>query len=311
MKIVFFGTSDFALCALKALFSNRHKILGVVTAEDKARGRGQRIGVSPVKLFAQGNGLALFQPANLREAKFIRSLKNTQADLFVVCAYGKILTKGILQIPQNYAINLHASLLPKYRGAAPLNWAIIKGERQSGITIFKMNEYMDKGEIILQKKTDISASDSAVSLAEKLSSLGAEALLEAVDLIAQGNVSFRAQDETHASFAPKLKKEDGLIDWRSSASEICNRIRGLEPWPGAFTYLKNSLLKIWEGRVAESEEGKAPGEIIEVNAQKGILVQTGKDSLLITAVQLEGKRRMPAGKFILGHRIEVGEKLGQ
>ncbi|MCQ9208136.1 MAG: methionyl-tRNA formyltransferase [Omnitrophica bacterium] len=309
MKIVFFGTSDFAVSALRALHLSKHQILSVVTAKDRARGRGLSLTASAVKVFAQEKGLALLQPANLRDADFIRSLQKAQAELFVVAAYGQILTKEILQIPANYAINLHASLLPKYRGAAPINWAIIKGEKESGVTIFKMNEYMDKGEMILQKKTTILASDTAVSLTEKLAKIGAEAVVETVDLISGGRAKLIAQDEAQVSFAPKLKKEDGRIDWRSSALEIHNRIRGLQPWPGAFTYFEHKLLKIWTSEVIESKKDKFPGEITAVE-KKGILVQTGKSKLLLTVVQLEGKKKMPANEFILGYKIRIGMKLG-
>ena len=308
MKIIFFGTSDFAVSILEALLSTRHRISAVVTAADKRKGRGQRIGLSPVKILAQKRGLALFQPANLRDAKFVQCLKNEPADLFVVCAYGRILTKEVLRIPKDCAINLHASLLPKYRGAAPVNWAIIRGEKETGVTVFKMDEYMDKGEIILQRKTDISLSDSAVSLAGRLSKIGAQVLLKAIDLIEQKKATFITQDEAGASSAPKLKKEDGLINWGLAASEIHNRVRGLQPWPGAFTYLENRLLKIRQSQIVGNEQGRNPGEIIDVS-EKGILVQTGRGGLLITVLQLEGKKEMPSGEFILGHKLEVGKRL--
>lgn len=311
MKIVFFGTSDFAVSALGALFSSNHKILGVVTAADKAKGRGQKIAFSPVKIFAQKKNLALLQPESLRDERFIQCLKQKAADLFVVAAYGKILAKEILQIPKKFAVNLHSSLLPKYRGAAPINWAIIKGENRTGVTIFKMNEYTDQGEIILQEKTDISGSDSAVNLGERLAKIGARTLLQALDLIKQDKATFTKQDQRQASGAPKLKKEDGLIDWGLSASQIHNRIRGLQPWPGAFTYFNNKLLKIWESKVIEGEKEKMPGEIVDVGKDKGILVQAGKNRLLISVVQLEGKRKMSAAEFILGHSIEIGKRLGK
>lgn len=311
MKIVFFGTSDFANSPLNALSLSKHKIIAVVTAADKRKGRGLKRGVSGVKVFAQKKGLPLFQPTDLQDTKFIESLKKMCADLFVVAAYGKILTKDILQIPSNYAINLHASLLPKYRGAAPINWAIVQGEKESGVTVFKMNEYMDEGEIILQEKMPILSTETAISLGEKFSRIGAKTLVKAVDLIEQGAVSFTAQDKDKASLAPKLKKSDGLIDWKTKACEIHNRVRGLQPWPGAFTYLNNKLLKIWESRLVPGAGNGRPGEIVEVDNKKGILVQTGKDKLLITHLQLEGKGKMPTSEFILGHTIETGEKLGK
>ncbi len=311
MKIIFFGTSDFAVPAINALSLSKHKILAVVTAVDKRKGRGKVLSFSPVALFAQKRGLALLQPANLQDAKFIQFLKNKPADLFVVCAYGRLLTKEILQIPVEYAINLHASLLPKYRGAAPVNWAIIRGEVRTGVTAFKMNEYMDKGEIILQEKADIFPSDTAVSLTEKLSKAAAQLLVKAIDLIGRGLATFTAQDESRASPAPKLKKEDGLVNWEAQASEIHNRIRGLQPWPGAFSYFENKLLKIWGSQIVQGAKGAEAGEIVDVDKKRGILVQTGRDKLLITALQLEGKKRMSAAEFILGHRIKIGEKLGR
>lgn len=311
MKIVFFGTSELAVSALQALLLSKHRILGVVTAQDKRKGRGLELSFSPVKIFAQNKGMPIVQPADLRDTKFLYFLKNSSADLFVVCAYGKILTKEILQIPKVYAINLHTSLLPKYRGAAPINWAIIAGEKESGVTVFKMNEEMDKGEIILQQRTGISFSDTAVSLAEKLSRIGKDALLKSIDLIEHKGAHLREQDENQATFAPKLKKEDGLIGWGNSALEIYNRIRGLQPWPGAFTYFENKLLKIWQSQIVQGKKSAEPGEIVEVDTKNGILVQAGKNKLLIIRLQLEGKKEMPAAKFILGHRIEVGRRLGK
>ena len=303
MKIVFFGTSDFAVPLLNML-SSKHKILGVVTAPDKKKGRGRKVGVSPIKALAQKKGFSLLQPQHLREAAFIQALKSASAELFVVCAYGKILTKDILQLPKNYAINLHASLLPKYRGAAPINWAIVKAEKTSGITVFKMDEHMDRGEIILQRKTDISDSDTSLTLGLRLSEIGAEGVLKAIDLIASGRATFARQDEGKASYAPRLRKEDGLINWDFQACQIHNRIRGLKPWPGAFTYLEGKLLKILGSKVMPGPGSRVPGEIVEVE-KEGILVQTGKDGLLITDIQPEGKRAMSSAEFLSGHSIEV------
>ena len=308
MKIIFFGTSNFAVCILRELFQNRHNISSVVTAQDKKKGRGQKIAFSAVKVFAQKENLSILQPRSQRDYKFIQNLKNKEADLFVVCDYGKILSKDILRIPKVCAINLHASLLPKYRGAAPINWAIINGERETGATVIRMNEYMDRGEIILQQKIDIFPSDTAISLTDKLAGVGAKTLLKAVDLIKQGKATFTVQDATCASSAPKLKKEDGLIHWEESALNIHNRIRGLQPWPGAFTYLESKLLKIWQSQVISGEKDADCGEVVEADNKTGVLVQTGKDKLLITVLQLEGKMRMSAAEFILGHKIKAGKK---
>jgi methionyl-tRNA formyltransferase len=310
MRIVFFGTSDFALPAINALSLSSHKILAVVTAADKRKGRGRKISLSAVKALTQEKRLPLLQPQDLNERAFVHFLKNTGADLFVVAAYGKILSKKILQIPRVYAINLHASLLPKYRGAAPINWALIRAEKETGVTIFKMNEYMDKGEIILQQKTAISFSDTAFSLRDRLANIAAGALLQALDLIEAGKAGLRPQDERLRSFAPKLKKEDGLINWHNRALEIYNRIRALQPWPGAFTYLDDKLLKIWQSKIIEGKKDRPAGEVVSVD-KTGILVQTGREQLLLTSLQLEGKRKMSAAEFILGHKVEIGKNLGK
>lgn len=310
MNIIFFGTSDFALPALEGLFLSRHKVPAVVTAADEKRGRGQKVGFSPVKAFAQKSGLPIFQPADLRDRNFLRVLKEQAADLFAVAAYGKILTKEVLQIPRLYAVNLHGSLLPQYRGAAPVNWAIIRGEKTSGITVFKMNEFMDKGEIILRQETEILPEDTSFILGERLASMGRETLLKSIDLIEQGKAALMEQDETKVSFAPKLQKEDGRIDWNAAAVDIHNRVRGLQPWPGVFTCWGNKLLKIWKSAVVNSGEDGEPGQIVDIEPRGGILVQTGRDKLLITELQLAGKKRMPAAEFVLGHRITRGVGLG-
>ncbi|NQS99736.1 MAG: methionyl-tRNA formyltransferase [Candidatus Omnitrophica bacterium] len=310
MKIIYFGTSEFAVVSLKALVASKHKIVAVVTAVDGRKGRGRKLGSSPVKIFGQQKGLDLFQPANLKDIKFLQALQAKKADLFVVCAYGKILTNQVLQIPLKYAINLHASLLPKYRGAAPISWAIINGEKETGITVFKMDEHMDRGEVLLQKKAAIAPIDTSETLSATLSQIGAKALLSSLDLIDSTGVELKAQNEKRVSFAPKLKKKDGLINWKGSASEIHNRIRGLQPWPGCFSYLKHKLVKIWGSTIVQSEKDGVCGEITDLDADKGILVQTGENKLMITELQLEGKKRMSAVEFIAGHKIEIGERLG-
>ncbi|MBN2097665.1 MAG: methionyl-tRNA formyltransferase [Candidatus Omnitrophica bacterium] len=312
MRIIFFGTSEFALPALEALAASRHSIVAVVTAGDKKRGRGLILSFSPIKIFSQQKNLHLLQPQRLDSPAFLTRLKKELCDLFIVCAYGKILTKQLLSMPKIYAINLHGSLLPKYRGAAPVNWAIINGEKESGVTIIKMNELMDQGEIMLQKKLKINDTDTAISLSEKLAQIGKQTLLEALDLIADKKATFTKQDEGQVSFAPKLKKQDGLINWRAAAQEIDQRIRGLVPWPGAFTYLDKKILKIWQGLALDNQKTQlSPGEILEVNSQKGILVATGQGQLLITELQLAGKNKMPATEFIRGHKLETGKILGE
>ncbi|MFH1245270.1 MAG: methionyl-tRNA formyltransferase [Candidatus Omnitrophota bacterium] len=310
MKIIFFGTSDFAVPALAGLCLSRHKILAVVTAPDEKKGRGQKMSFSPVKDFAQERGLTVFQPRDLRERSFIRELRAQHADLFAVAAYGKILTKEVLQIPRQYAINLHCSLLPKYRGAAPVNWAIIRGERTSGVTVFKMNEFMDQGDIILQQATEILPSDTSSILSQRLACIGTETLLKSIALVEQGRLVLTEQNDTQASFAPKLQKADGRINWSMAAIDIHNRVRGLQPWPGAFTYWDNKLLKVCRSAVVSGEQSASAGDILDIDPCGGILVQTGREKLLIEELQLAGKKRMSAGSFVLGHRITRGIRLG-
>ncbi|MFH1046562.1 MAG: methionyl-tRNA formyltransferase [Candidatus Omnitrophota bacterium] len=311
MKIIFFGTSDIAAVALEALSAaGGHNIVRVVTQADKPKGRGQRIGVSPVKVLAKEKRLAIVQPKDLLEKEFLAQLGKDSAELFVVCSYGKILPKELLQIPEIYTINLHLSLLPCYRGAAPIQWALINGEALTGVTIFKMNEYLDRGEMILKKEIAITAGDTAATLTETLSQLGAGALVEAINLIAKGQAPLLAQDDQKATLAPKLKKEDGRIDWKQPAQKIQQRVRGLQPWPGAFTDYQGKLLKIIQSEVVPLGEQKNSGEIVEVDQQQGILVQTGLDGLLLQQLQLAGKRKMSAQEFIAGHKLIVGDSLG-
>jgi methionyl-tRNA formyltransferase len=310
MNIVFFGSSQFAAPALKALIGSGHEISCVVTQPDSQKGRGLRLAETAVKKVAQEANLKIYQPQRINTAEALRLLKGLKPDLFVVVAYGQILSKGLLEIPKIFSINVHASLLPRYRGAAPINWAIINGERKSGITIIRMTEEMDAGAILLQRATDILGQDTAVTLAEKLSDLGANLLLDSLRLIRDNKINLILQNEAEASFAPKLKKEDGLICWNKAAREVHNQIRGCLNWPGAFTYYKGNLLKIYKATVkASGHQGIAvsAGEIVGV-AKEGISVATGKDNLVIEELQMEGRRRMEAGEFIAGHKISAGER---
>lgn len=312
MKIVFFGTSEFTVALIEAILASEHQLLAVVTTTEKAKGRGRQLTASPVKLLAEKKELKCLQPDSLSDPNFIESLKRLSADVFLVCDFGKILPKRILQLPKIYAINLHTSILPKYRGAAPINWAIINGEKETGLSVFRINEYMDQGDIIMQHKVDIKSSDTSADLKARLAHLAVDVVLEALDLIAEGKIILTKQNDQKMSLAPKLTKQDGLINWRLSALEIHNRIRGLQPWPGAFSYLGGKLVKFFQSEVVISAKGEtrnSPGEIVAIGQKEGILIQTGKDRLLISNLQLAGKRRMSSAEFISGHNIEIGEKL--
>jgi len=307
MKIVFFGSDIFAVPSLEALVRNKFEVTAVVTQTDKKRGRHLNLGFSAVKEATLRLGLNILQPEKLSDPDFISAIKYRQTDLLVVAAYGKILNKTILNIPKIMPINIHGSLLPKYRGAAPINWAIINGEKETGVTLMRMNELMDAGEIISQGAVRIEKEDDAITLRKKLSALGSEELLKVINHIQQGKkIPLTVQDEKLATSAPKLKKSDGLIDWHRDAISIHNRIRGLRPWPGCFTHYKQKALKILSSEVSGSEAAKAtPGEVVDVS-KDGVKIATGKGSLIIKTVQLESARPMSAWQFIAGHRIDAG-----
>jgi len=310
MKIIFFGTNQFAVISLEALCNSRHELSAVVTQPDKKRGRGLKLAFPPVKVFAEKRSLKVYQPPLLKEESFIREISKISPDLLIVVSYGKILPKEVLDIPEIYAINLHASLLPKYRGAAPINWAIINGETETGITIIKMNEYMDRGDILTSRKVKIEPEDTAGSLSDRLARIGADSLLETIELIEKDKAVQLSQDDRAATFAPRIKKDDARIDWSKTSVEISNFIRGMNPHPGAFTYIGEKLIKIWKTRSLSVPEGYNAGEIVDLKKEQGIVVSTAKGCLLITELQLEGKKRMEAVEFLRGHNLRVGQKLG-
>lgn len=313
MKIIFLGSSGFALESLRSLLKG-HSLLAVVTQPDRKKGRHLLLSRTPVKAFAEENNLPVIATENVMEEKTKIRLRNLNADLFVVVSFGQILSKEILEIPKLYCVNLHASLLPRWRGAAPINWAIMSNDQESGVTIIKMNEYMDRGEIILAKKIPIAENDDALSLTEKLSKLGAVSLEEAIDLIEKGKASFTPQDNRLVSLAPKLKKTDGFVNWQDKAEHIHNKARGFLPWPCAYTYYQGKFLKILQTKVLEDGGQKTsgiPGEIISIERNKGIIVATREKFLAIEKLQLEGKRAMSSYEFIPGHHLKAGEILGE
>jgi len=314
MKIIFFGSSKFAVSFLRKLIDSGHEIICVVTQPDKKSGRGMHLSVTPVKDTAGQFGLKIYQPVDIKAQEAENYLKSASVDLFVVIAYGQILPQNILDIPKLFSINVHASLLPKYRGAAPLNWAIIKGEKMTGVTVIKMDSSMDTGPVISQEDVLIDESDTAQSLGDKLSVLGSELLVDTIRLIEGGNFKLILQNASEATFAPKMKKENGMIDWSSSAEEIFNLVRGCADWPGTFTYFKGKLVKIYNvavGQPASRPAGQPiPGEIMEVS-KEGIVVAAGKGSLIIQELQLENKNRKNAIEFEAENKITAGDVLGK
>ena len=309
MNIVFFGSSNFAVPSLQALAKTKHNISCVLTQPDKEKGRGLHIEGTAIKAAADTLGLKVYQPEKINTIETANFLKSLNVDLFVVASYGQILSQEVLDVPKIFSINLHASLLPKYRGAAPINWAIIKGEKATGVTVMKMERRMDAGPIILQKTIGILNEDTEIGLQDKLSNLAAELLLECLISIEDKNYKLKEQDEAGVSFAPKLKKNDGAIDWNKSAEEINNLIRGCMNWPGAFTYYKGKLLKIYKAKAFESLSPsvlQSPGGIVQVS-KEGIIVATGGDVLMIKELQIESKTRLRVEEFIAGHKIRAGE----
>lgn len=309
MKILFFASDRFALRSLDALAGSGQSIVAVITQPDRKKGRGLALSATAVKEGAQKLKLEVYQPEELSKKEAVNLLKGLSADLFVVIAYGQILPQEILDIPKVLALNIHASLLPKYRGAAPINWAIINGEEITGVSAIKMVKQMDAGPVLGQKKIKIAEEDDALTLEDKLSKIGAELLLEIIVDIEKGDYRLTPQQEKEATLAPKLKKDDGRIKWNKPAGDIHNLIRGVLGWPGAFTHYKGKILKIYKARArAIAGSPGAPGEITQVSAQ-GLIVAASPGSLIIEELQLEGKRRMKAAEFIQGRKIMIGERL--
>ena len=309
MKVVFFGSSSFAVPVLDGLARAGDVVLSV-TQPDRQKGRALKVAPTAVKLKAEELRIETFQPAKVNSKESVEFLKKFNADLFIVVSFGQIMSKEVLSLPKLYCLNIHASLLPKYRGAAPINWAIANGEKETGVTIMRMNEKMDEGDIALKEALSINPQDDAISLTEKLSAKGAELIIKAIKLINDGKIEFIAQDSGEATYAPKLKKEDGLIDWADSADKIYNRIRAFTPWPGCFTHLDKKVLKILKAvpvHLSGEPDGSpdrwtkgAPGTVLKAD-KSGILVKTGKGALEIKELQIESKRRMAAEEFIAGH----------
>lgn len=299
--IVFFGTPEFAVPTLKSLIDIGEKVLLVVTQPDKPKGRGKLFQPSDIKKVALEYNLPLAQPEKIKDEEFINLLRKLNAEFIIVVAYGKILPKAILEAPEKGCINLHASLLPKYRGAAPIQWAIIKGEKLTGITTMLIDEGLDTGPILLQKEVPIEDEDNAQTLSERLSKIGADLIIETLIKFRQRKIEPKVQTG-EASYAPQLKKEDGRINWNSTAREIFNLIRGTYPWPCAFCFFKNERIKVIKSEILN---GRAePGLIIK--AKNELIVGTGQGLLKLLFIQPEGKKIMTAREFISGRKINEG-----
>lgn len=309
MKIIFMGTPDFAVPTFEKLIDCGHNILGAFTKPDKPVGRSQnKLFFSPVKSYALKNNINVYQPKTLKDHEIIDTIKNLKPDVIVVVAYGKILPKEILNIPKYGCINVHGSLLPKYRGAAPIQWSIINGEKVTGVTTMFMDEGLDTGDILLKKEIEILEDDTSESLFKRMSYIGADLLVETIKLLENGSLNRVKQDESLASYTSIIKKSDGKIDWNKSSKEIFNLIRGMNPWPVTYTYIKkNRLLKIYRSRISDIQSN-VPGEILSTDP---LVISCGKGtSIELLEVQLEGKKKISAEEFIRGYRILKNEFLG-
>jgi methionyl-tRNA formyltransferase len=310
MKVVFMGTPAAAVPCLKKLVEDGHDVVAVYCQPDRPSGRGQKLTAPPVKVAAEELSLPIRQPEKIKTIEAAEEFKALGADVAVVVAYGRILPVTFLNAFSRGAINVHFSLLPKYRGAAPVNWAIVNGERETGVCSMKMDEGLDTGDLLLVKSVPIEAGENAIHLMERLAFIGAEILS---DTLAQINTLVPTpQDHSNATHAPILKKSDGVIDWNLDAETICNRIRGFQPFPTSFTFLKEKKITIWNAEVAEPQiAGSTPGEIVEASG-KSLLISCGDStSLRVSEIQIEGKRRMDVRDFLNGNHLIAGDILGR
>ncbi len=309
MRIVFMGTPDFAVPSLETLLKSDDEVVGVVTQPDRPKGRGQVLTPSPVKRIAQREQIPVLQPTKMKDPDFLAALSAWKPDLIAVAAFGRILPPAILTLPPNGCINVHGSLLPKYRGAGPIQWAIINGETETGITTMMMDEGMDTGSMLLQEKISIASDDTAGSLSPRLAHLGGRLLVETIQQLKAGTLVPQIQDDAQATMAPLLKKEDGVIDWTMSAAALANRIRGLTPWPGAFTFLGQDRWMLYQASALMGRSEEQPGSIIAVTRDV-IHVATGEGVLAVKELQPANGRRMTVVQYLAGHSIQIGSQLG-
>ena len=310
MRIVFMGTPEFAVPSLEALLKSDDRVVGIVTQPDRPRGRGQRLSPSPVKIIAQREEIPILQPTRMKDPSFMAELSGWKPDVIAVAAFGRILPPAILSLPPRGCINVHGSLLPKYRGAGPIQWALINGETETGITTMLMDEGMDTGAILLQATMAIGPDETGGSLSPRLAELGGRLLVKTLAQLKAGTVTPRLQDNGQATLAPLLKKEDGAVDWTMAATSIANRIRGLTPWPGAYTFLGTDRWTISRSVALDETTTLAPGQILALT-KDAIHVATGKGILAIRELQPANGRRMPAAQYLAGHALQTGMQLTQ
>ena len=311
MRLVFMGTPDFASASLEALLRSDNSVVGIVTQPDRPKGRGQTLTPSPVKLLAQRAQIPLLQPLKMKDPEFLHTLAGWKPDLIVVSAFGRILPPAILSLPPRGCINVHGSLLPKYRGAGPIQWAIMNGEKETGITTMLMDVGMDTGAMLLQEAIPIMPDDTAGTLAPRLAELGGKLLVETITRLKAGTLVPRPQDTSQATLAPLLTKEDGEIDWTLPATALANRVRGLSPWPGAYTTVAGGARwAIWQASALPGHVTQPPGTVITVTTD-ALHVTTGDGVLAVMELQPANSRRMTVSQYLAGHPIAVGLQLGR
>ena len=308
MKVVFMGTPEFAVPTLQALIDH-HQVAAVVTQPDRQRGRGKKVQFSPVKEKAAEYKIPVLQPEKARDEEFIQELETIAPDVIVVVAYGQILPERILNLPKYGCINVHGSLLPKYRGAAPIQWAVLNGEEKTGITTMYMEKGLDTGDMIDKAEVVLDPKETAGSLHDKLMNLGADLLLETLDKLEKGTIVRTKQDDSQSCYAKMLSKEMGRMDFSRSAKELEQWIRGMNPWPSAYTTMNGKTLKIWDADVVSYEGSEEPGTVVKVTKDT-IIVAAGEGALALKQIQLAGKKRMPVQAFLLGSSVETGIRLG-
>jgi len=313
MAIIFMGTPEFSVPTLRILLENGYDVQAVVTQPDRPKGRGRKVIPSPVKALADRYKIPVLQPEKVRAPEVQQTLKNIAPDVIVVVAYGQILPESILQIPRLGCINIHASLLPKYRGAAPIQWAIIQGEKETGITTMLMDKGMDTGDILLQKSVPIEEEDTAGTLHDKLALVGAELLFQTLQHLERGTITPKPQNHDIATYIPLLKKEDGRIDWQRPASRIYDKVRGLLPWPVAYTYFKGKTVKLLKVKVEQEPVNTnllVSGTVVALDNITGPVIATGKGYIRILEIQPENKKPMRCSDFCRGYHLTVGDQLG-
>lgn len=308
MKVVFMGTPDFAVPVLEALIKN-HEVVAVVSQPDKPKGRGKKLQSTPVKAVAEANNIPVYQPERIKNDEFVDFLEKIEADIYVVVAYGQLLSQRILDIPKYGCVNVHGSLLPKYRGAAPIQWSIIDGEEKTGVTIMYMVKKCDAGDMILKKEIEIDSEDTYETLHDKMAPVGAEALIEALDSIEKGQAKAEKQDDSLSCYASMITRDMGIIDWSKSSKEIKNKIRGFNPVPAAYTNYGEDILKIFKVDILEGYDNGEIGEILAVDKKKGFVVKTGNGAVMVTEIQAKGGKRMNCADYMRGHEVEVGKIL--